>query len=63
METASPKETPKAMQKLMEWYNSLSKITIKEIIEFHARFEKIYPFQDGNGRVGRMIMFKECLKK
>lgn len=62
MKTTSPKETPKAMQKLIEWYNSLSKITIKEIIEFHARFEKIHPFQDGNGRVGRMIMFKECLK-
>ena len=62
MKTTPPKETPKAMQKLMEWYNSLSKVTIKEIIEFHARFEKIHPFQDGNGRVGRMIMFKECLK-
>ena len=52
----------KSMQKLIEWYNSLSEITIKEIIEFHARFEKIHPFQDGNGRVGRMIAFKECLK-
>ena len=62
MKTTLPKVTPKAMQKLMEWYNSLSKVTIKEIIEFHARFEKIHPFQDGNGRVGRMIMFKECLK-
>lgn len=62
MKTTSPKETPKAMQKLIEWYNSLSKITIKEIIEFHAKFEKIHPFQDGNGRVGRMVMFKECLK-
>ena len=50
------------MTKLMDWYNSLSKITIKEIIEFHARFEKIHPFQDGNGRVGRIIIFKECLK-
>lgn len=59
MKTASPNETPKQMQKLMEWYNSLSKINIKEIIEFHARFEKIHPFKDGNGRVGRMIMFKE----
>ena len=46
----------------MEWYNSLAKITIKDIIEFHARFEKIHPFQDGNGRVGRIIIFKECLK-
>ena len=62
MKTTSPKETPKAMHKLMEWYNSIIKITIKEIIEFHARFEKIHPFQDGNGRIGRVIAFKECLK-
>lgn len=62
MKTSSPKKTPKDMQKLMEWYNSLPKVTIKEIIEFHARFEKIHPFQDGNGRVGRIIAFKECLK-
>ena len=63
MKTSSPKQTPKDMQKLMDWYNSLPKVTIKEIIEFHARFEKIHPFQDGNGRVGRIIAFKECLKK
>ena len=62
MKTSSPKQTTKDMQKLMEWYNSLPKVTIKEIIEFHARFEKIHPFQDGNGRVGRIIAFKECLK-
>ena len=62
IKTSSPKQTPKDMQKLMEWYNSLPKVTIKEIIEFHARFEKIHPFQDGNGRVGRIIAFKECLK-
>ena len=62
MKTSSPKQTPKDMQKLMEWYNSLTEVTIKDIIEFHARFEKIHPFQDGNGRVGRMIAFKECLK-
>ena len=62
MKTSSPKQTPKDMQKLMDWYNSLPKVTIKEIIEFHARFEKIHPFQDGNGRVGRLILFKECLK-
>ena len=62
MQTSTPKRTPKDMQKLIEWHNSLSEITIKEIIEFHARFEKIHPFQDGNGRVGRMIAFKECLK-
>ena len=62
MQTSTPKQTPKDMQKLMEWYDSLKEVTIKEIIEFHARFEKIHPFQDGNGRVGRMIAFKECLK-
>ena len=62
MKTSLPKQTPKDMQKLMEWYNSLPKVTIKDIIEFHARFEKIHPFQDGNGRVGRIIAFKECLK-
>lgn len=62
METSSPKQTPKDMKKLMDWYSSLNQITIKEIIEYHARFEKIHPFQDGNGRVGRIIAFKECLK-
>ena len=60
--TTSPKYVQRDMTKLMDWYNSLSKITIIEIIEFHARFEKIHPFQDGNGRVGRIIIFKECLK-
>ena len=60
--TTLPKYVQRDMAKLMEWYNSLVKITIKDIIEFHARFEKIHPFQDGNGRVGRIIIFKECLK-
>lgn len=62
MKTSSPKQTPKDMEKLIEWYNSLTNVTIKEIIKFHARFEKIHPFQDGNGRIGRIIAFKECLK-
>ena len=62
MKTTEPKYVKRDMAKLMEWYNSLNQITIKEIIEFHARFEKIHPFQDGNGRVGRIIIFKECLK-
>lgn len=60
--TTLPKYVQRDMAKLIEWYNSLAKITIKDIIEFHARFEKIHPFQDGNGRVGRIIIFKECLK-
>lgn len=62
MKTTEPKNVERDMSKLMEWYNSLGKVTIKEIIEFHSKFEKIHPFQDGNGRVGRIIMFKECLK-
>ena len=62
MKTTVPKNVKKDMVKLMQWYNSLDKITIKEIIEFHVRFERIHPFQDGNGRVGRIIAFKECLK-
>ena len=62
MKTSLPKNVQKDMVKLMQRYNSLEKITIENIIEFHYRFECIHPFADGNGRVGRMIMFKECLK-
>lgn len=62
IKTTSPNNVEKEMSKLMDWYNSLKQITIKEIIEFHYRFESIHPFQDGNGRIGRIIMFKECLK-
>ena len=62
MKTTLPKNVQKDMVKLMQRYNSLEKITIEDIIEFHYRFECIHPFQDGNGRVGRIIMFKECLK-
>ncbi len=49
------------MKKLLNWYNDIKAKTFEDIIEFHVRFEKIHPFQDGNGRVGRMIIFKECL--
>ena len=62
MQTTLPKNVQRDMIKLLEWYNDLEKVTINEIIEFHVRFERIHPFQDGNGRVGRIIMFKECLK-
>jgi len=60
--TSSPKDTPKDIDNLLSWYNSLKNITLEDIIDFHYKFEKIHPFGDGNGRVGRMIMFKECLK-
>ena len=60
--TSSPKDTPKDIDNLLSWYNSIENITLEDIIEFHYRFEKIHPFGSGNGRVGRMIMFKECLK-
>ena len=50
------------MAKLITDYNEADEITINEILEFHYKFELIHPFQDGNGRVGRLIIFKECLK-
>ena len=62
VKTTSPNNVEKEMSKLMDWYNSLNQITIKEIVEFHYKFESIHPFQDGNGRIGRIIIFKECLK-
>lgn len=60
--TSSPKNVEKDIEHLLMDYNQLSNITLEDIIDFHYRFEKIHPFGDGNGRVGRMIMFKECLK-
>ena len=60
--TALPKEVPTKMHNLIKNYNSKRNITIEDIIEFHANFEKIHPFQDGNGRVGRLIALKECLR-
>jgi len=61
-ETATPEQVAKEMRALLEWYNAIEKKDFRDIIEFHYRFESIHPFQDGNGRVGRLILFKECLK-
>ena len=60
--TSSPEEVAKDMQNLLDWYHHLEEVTFEDIVKFHSDFEKIHPFQDGNGRVGRMILFKECLK-
>lgn len=62
MKTASPLNVPKLMNELINDYNSKNVITLKDIAEFHAQYEKIHPFQDGNGRTGRIIIYKECLK-
>lgn len=61
-ETVKPASVPAQMQVLLSRYNSKEKVTINEIIAFHAEFEQIHPFQDGNGRVGRLIALKECLR-
>lgn len=61
-ETVKPASVPAQMQALLSRYNSKEKVTINEIIAFHAKFEQIHPFQDGNGRVGRLIALKECLR-
>ena len=62
MNTALPEAVSDGMKELLNDYNTKEKIGLDDILDFHVKFEKIHPFQDGNGRVGRLIMFKECLK-
>ncbi len=62
METVLPENVHTEIRKLLDVYNSKKQVTLDDIIDFHVQFERIHPFQDGNGRVGRLIMFKECLK-
>lgn len=61
-ETTPPWNVPSRMKALLENYNAKSNVTIHDIIAFHAEFEQIHPFQDGNGRVGRLVALKECLR-
>ncbi len=62
IETVAPSKVAEKMRELLHNYNGKTEIKIEDIVEFHYNFERIHPFQDGNGRVGRLICFKECLR-
>lgn len=59
---SKPEDVEMKMNELVKWYNSAQEVTLSVLAELHAKYELIHPFQDGNGRTGRMILFKECLE-
>lgn len=61
-ETALPEDVPEKIQELLAWYHEIPVKTLAIMAQFHARYESLHPFQDGNGRTGRLILFRECLK-